>query len=188
MALGLTIYQLVASNLPAGFSVTNNYIEERLKYWQLLLQDAADISSDDVYDLDKWAALKDGDKWLILLSYCVVYDVYVRILSGNFLSMGSSEESENSGGGNVKKIVTGPTEVEYYDSSTSLAALLKVITGPNGLFDQFLALACAFAQQLGVFLPFCSLPSRAKIIIGKRPLRGVRYFNYVIKKSSKGRL
>lgn len=185
MALDLDIYQLVASNLPTGFVVNNDYIDQRLKYWQLFLRDGAEIAPEDTYDINAWKALEDGDKWLILLSYCITYDIYLKILSGTFFMVGGGETSETGeGGGQIKKIVTGPTEVEYHDSSKALSEIIKALRGEGGLFDEFLRLACAFANQLGISLPFCSSNYRAKLIIGKKPLRGQRYFNYIIKKSS----
>lgn len=185
MALDLTIYQLVASNLPAGFVVSDNYIDERLKYWQLFLRDGAEIDPEDVYKWSAWLALEDGDKWAILLSYCIAYDVYLKILGGFFLWVNPGEQEES--GGSVKKIVTGPTEVEYHDSSKALSEIIKAIKGQGGLLDEFLRLACAFAAQLGISLPFCEPGYKAKIIIGKKPLRGESYFRYVTKRPLKRR-
>lgn len=185
MALDLDIYQLVASNLPTGFVVSEDYVDQRLKYWQLFLRDGAEIPPEDTYDMGAWEALPEGDKWLILLSYCIVYDTYLKILSGAFFLIGREENGEEGEGGQIKKIVTGPTEVEYHDSSKALSEIIKALRGPGGLFDEFLRLACAFANQLGISLPFCESFYRAQIIIGKRPLRGEAYFNYIIKKSTR---
>lgn len=184
MALGLTIEQLVASNLPAGFVVSDDYITTRLKFWQLFLAEAAELpEGSDVYDINVWTALEDGDKWLMLLAYCVTYDIYLLIIAGKFIALGSSNGEE--GGGEVKKIVTGPTEVEFHDSANALAVLIKNMKGPNGIFDAFLALACGFASQLGVKLPFCAQRMVPGLVIGKkRPLRGERYFDYIIRKTT----
>lgn len=179
MSIGLTIYQLVESNLPADFVVSNDYINTRLKYWQLLLYKAAEIDEADKYSITEWP-----DDWLILLSYCVTYDLYVRILSGAFIAIGevSSSSSTKSDGG-IKKIVTGPTEVEYHNSSESLTDLLKNIRSPDGAFWDMLQLACAFAQQLGVKLPFCKAKKiPIGLTIGKVPLKGKAYYEYITKK------
>lgn len=183
MALDLDIYQLVASNLPTGFVVSTDYVDQRLKYWQLFLRDGADVDPADTYDLAVWQALPEGDKWLILFSYAITYDVYLKILSGSFFLI-NVDEGEESTGGQIKKIVTGPTEVEYHDSSKALSDIIKALRGPDGLLEEFLKMACGFANQLGVSLPFCNSSYRARIIIGKKPLRGKAYFNYIIKKST----
>lgn len=186
MSLGLNIYQLVQSNLPAGFTVTNDYVDTRLKYWRALLYESADIDEADKFNDNAWTALPKADEWAILMSYCITYDIYLLILTGNFISTAGSNEESSEGGGQVKKIITGPTEVEFHNNTESLASILKLITGPAGLFDQFMSLACAFATRLGVKLPFCTLNGFAgRIIIGKRPLRGKRYFNWVTKKHIK---
>lgn len=177
MSLGLTINQLVESNLPADFSVSMDYIETRLKYWQTLLYEAANVGESDKYDICKWS-----DKWQILLSYCITYDIYVRVLSGSFIAIAGSTGG-SSEGGTIKSITTGPTEVEYHNDSEALAMLLKTLKDPEGPFYSMLALACGFANNLGVKLPFCRAKKHVSpLLIGKTPLKGKAYYNYITKK------
>src|SRR5690606_26510844 len=110
----------------------DSYIDTRLRYWQLFLYPAAKIEEVDIYDIEKWT-----DEWLILLAYCITYDIYIRILSGAFIAQfGGSEEEDggsSEGSGAIKKIVTGPTEVEYHNNADALASFLKNFTGPDGI-------------------------------------------------------
>lgn len=149
--LGLTIDQLVADALPAGFVVSEAYVQNRLRVWQTGLWEAANVDEASKYEISAYT-----DDWHILLSYLIVYDTLSRVLSGNFTSVLDPGTDTEEGGGGVKKIVTGPTEVEFHDTTTALAKLLTAMNGENGIFNQFLITACAFAGKLGVQLPFCA--------------------------------
>lgn len=151
MAYELEVTQLVADNLPAGFSVSTDFIAKHLKTWQLLLYRAAEIPEDLKYDISVWS-----DEWRLILAYCIIYDLYMNVLSGNYILVGSSETNTSTGGGTVKKITTGPTEVEYHNDSSTLAMLLKDWDKPGGLLYLLFAKACMAASLLGVKLPFCA--------------------------------
>lgn len=165
--LGLDVNQLVSDELPAGFTVSQDYLDNRLKVWQLLLWVAAKVPEESMYDIEAYS-----DDWKVLLSYLIVYDVLQRILLGNFVTV-LDTGTEDSGGG-VKKIVTGPTEVEFHDTGKALAEILKALS-EGGLFAQFLATACAFANKLGIKLPFCAAlkrPGCISILHNKFPHAG----------------
>lgn len=73
-----------------------------------------------------------------------------------------NESFEGTRGDRVKKITTGPTEVEYYDTlSESTAALFKAYSQaikPGGILDELRKNLCMLAQRLNIFLPFCDQP------------------------------
>lgn len=183
----LTIAQLVEDILPADFVVGSTYIENRTKVWQLFFARANDLDPTDeaaIFDPNKW-----NNEWTVLLAYSVSYDIYVRILSGKFLAISntSTEVDETTGEsnatGNIKKIVTGPTEVEYHNDSEALSAVLKTLMGEGGPYEQFMVLACGFASQIGVKVPYCR-GNRAPsgLLIGKKAIKGKRYYDYITKK------
>lgn len=148
----ISINQLVEDNLPAGFSVSQDYIDRRLEVWQLLLYKAAEIPADYMTDITVWS-----NEWRIVLAYCIIYDIYMKIISGNILFGGSSSDNEGiSTGKDVKKITTGPTEVEYFNTKESWAELMKFWLQPGGLLELFFAQACMAAATVGVKLPFCA--------------------------------
>lgn len=70
------------------------------------------------------------------------------------------ESYENTRGDRVKKITTGPTEVEYYDTLTdSISSLFKAYTDalkPGGVMDELRKNLCMLANRLEIFLPFCT--------------------------------
>jgi hypothetical protein len=154
MAFNLTLSQLVEEQLPAGFTVSAGYLEHRLMVNQLMIYEAAGLTKEDAYTWENYP-----DEWKLLLGYLVVYDVLNRIITGAFItSVGDVTQvgdESGEGGGSVKKIVTGPTEVEFHDTNKSLGDLMKSLMGEGGIFTQFLMMACGLASKLGIQLPFC---------------------------------
>lgn len=71
-------------------------------------------------------------------------------------SSNSDEEDSNT---RIKKITTGPTEVEYFDKySDSIASWWKYYIQalqPGGIIDELRVNLCTLAQRLDIFLPFC---------------------------------
>lgn len=71
-------------------------------------------------------------------------------------SSNSEEEDNNT---RIKKITTGPTEVEYFDKySDSIASWWKYYMQalqPGGIIDELRVNLCTLAQRLDIYLPFC---------------------------------
>lgn len=72
---------------------------------------------------------------------------------------GSNEDGVR--GDRVKKITTGPTEVEYFDNisdsvATFFSTYMKALQ-PGGVMDQLRKNLCTLAQRLDIYLPFCDL-------------------------------
>ena len=71
-------------------------------------------------------------------------------------SSNSKEEDNNT---RIKKITTGPTEVEYFDRySDSIASWWKYYIQalqPGGIIDELRVNLCTLAQRLDIYLPFC---------------------------------
>lgn len=73
----------------------------------------------------------------------------------------NKEDSDDEGvrGDRVKKITTGPTEVEYFDNisdsvSNFFSTYMKALQ-PGGVMDQLRKNLCTLAQRLDIYLPFC---------------------------------
>jgi hypothetical protein len=147
--LGLTITQLVESQLPAGFSVSEAYLKNRLKIWQTFSYSQAGVQESDQYNIESYPA-----KWQIVLGYLILWDIIQKILLGSFIKL-SGGDSQNKPSREVKKITTGPSDVEFHNSSESLAALIKALSKEGPIMDAFLKTACSFGTSLGIKLPFC---------------------------------
>ena len=91
--------------------------------------------------------------------------------TGDGLSKMSSEpvdpEEDPDETGRIKKITTGPTEVEYFDKySESISSWWKYYTQalqPGGVMDELRKNLCTLAQRLDIYIPFCDSVSRLKI-------------------------
>lgn len=147
-----TVAQLVRNELPAGFVVSDVFIADNLKINQLLLYQQAEIDEVNRFTEDQWP-----DEWNLLISYLIVYAVLSRALSGNLLlGFGVSADGSTDGSGLIKKIVTGPAEVEYQDTAAAFSTLVKnLTTDPNSLWALLNVNACALGGRLGIKLPFC---------------------------------
>lgn len=80
----------------------------------------------------------------------------------------------------VKRIQTGPTEVEYFDDlSDSLSTLYKAYTQalqPGGIMDILRQNLCNLASRLQIFLPFCDnsyKPVKVPRVVNRRHPRGI---------------
>ena len=147
--LGITITQLVSELLPAGFSVSEDYIKQRLKIWQLFMYENAGVLEEDQFDIEKYPV-----KWQIILGYLIMWDLLQKIILGSFIKVSGNVDGTTTKG-EVKKITTGPTDVEFHSSSENLSAIIKALTGDGPLMQSFLSTACAFGSSLGIQLPFC---------------------------------
>ena len=74
-------------------------------------------------------------------------------------SSSSTDVSVEDNGGKVKKIVTGPTEVEYFDNSEkdseTVANVIKAMQ-PGGIIDIVKQNLCMLALRLDIYLPICN--------------------------------
>lgn len=149
--LGLNVAQLVRNELPAGFVVADDYIANNLKINQLLLYQQAKIADADKFDEALWP-----DEWNLLISYLILYAIISRALAGNILiAMGNGIDG-STGSGQVKKIVTGPAEVEYQDTAAAFSTLIKnLTTNPDSIWYLLMSNACALSRLLGIKIPFC---------------------------------
>ncbi len=85
---------------------------------------------------------------------------YIKVINSTGGTEG--ENFEETRGDRVKRIQTGPTEVEYYDSlSDATSSLFKAYSQavkPGGIMDELRKNLCMLAQRLSIYLPFCDQP------------------------------
>jgi hypothetical protein len=99
---------------------------------------------------------------------------------------GEGEDEEEPAGddkghtGRVKRIQTGPTEVEYFDElSDSLSTLYKAYSEalkPNGIMEILRQNICNLASRLIIFLPICDngyKPVKVPRVVNRRHPRGI---------------
>lgn len=89
-------------------------------------------------------------------------------------------EDDQVKAGRVKRIQTGPTEVEYFDElSDSLSTLYKAYSEalkPNGIIDVLRQNLCNLASRLRIFLPMCDnayKPVKVPRVVNRRHPKGI---------------
>lgn len=102
------------------------------------------------------------------------------ILENNTTSSSGGSEPPDGYQGDIKKIQTGPTQVEYFnpnEDESDLASNIIKALGPGGLLDMMKENLCMLAGRLDIYLPICERPTRVVVpkAVNKRikgPLSG----------------
>lgn len=156
---------LVANEQPPGLVVPVSYITLKAMEWRIYLQKAISppISDIDIQNEAAWPFLINT-----LIAKLVVFDFILKSIK----SLMANSITSDLSGANVKKITTGPTDVEYLDV---FASLVKFLTpGTHGSPVDNLAIdICQLAKRVRVYLPLCNNPNTDPIIplIGGRSAR-----------------
>lgn len=89
---------------------------------------------------------------------------------------GNEGVTEEGGEGRIKRITTGPTEVEYFDKySDSVVSWWRYYAQalqPGGIMDELRKNLCTLAERLEIYLPFCdplNHPVVPKVVNRRRP-------------------
>lgn len=109
------------------------------------------------------------------------------VYQGSSTSGSSSSSSVPSG--SVKKIKTGPTEVEYnndYEQESDIASNVLKAMQPGGIIDLIRQNLCMLAERLDIYLPICDPKNKVVIprVVNRRikgPLMGPDPFEIVKK-------
>ena len=162
-SLSDTIYRLIDNYMPSHIIKTFPFEKKRLfiEKWQLYIQplvnheiDLSDYNNELYYE-----ALENQ-----LIMEAASFD-FLTVEFTNFLQSISSkvtnrdEETSEEGSDKVKRIQTGPSEVEYFNPSETDADMVINITKalqPKGFIDTLRTNLCTLATRLDIWLPFCS--------------------------------
>lgn len=164
-----SIYNLIDNYIPKELG--NMSMDQKVTYitkWQLYLGPLVnhEISSDKYQDELAYEGLEN--QLVMELAAWEYLNVQITALlarTNDFFSkfQSKSENSTNSeeedSSTRIKKITTGPTEVEYFDKySDSIASWWKYYMQalqPGGIIDELRVNLCTLAQRLEIYLPFC---------------------------------
>lgn len=186
-----SIYQLIDTYIPENIFgvVTTSTKRQFIEKWQLYLQPLVNhcIPLQEYNNEMYYEALENQ-----LIMELAAYDfmsVQVAnmvkaqaqsILENNTTSSSGGSESSDGYQGDVKKIQTGPTQVEYFnpnEDESDLASNIIKALGPGGLLDMMKENLCMLAGRLDIYLPICERPTRVVVpkAVNKRikgPLSG----------------
>ncbi len=194
-----SIYNLIDLYVPANLVDSGMTLQQKVTFiqkWQLYLGPLVDhcipleeytnelyyegLENQLIMELAVWDFLN-----MQIISLLTGTGQYIDALTYQSQSS-SSDKSEDKGGdeqgstGRVKRIQTGPTEVEYFDElSDSLSTLYKSYSEalkPNGIIEVLRKNLCNLASRLMIFLPMCDnayKPTRVPIVVNRRHPKGL---------------
>lgn len=139
-------------NRPRGKEIPIEHYNDELYY--------EGLENQLVMELAAWDYLN-----VSILNLLATAGKYVQSVTSK--SEESEDGDEGARGDRIKRIQTGPTEIEYYDSlSESASALFKSYTQalkPGGIIDEMRKNLCMLALRLEIYLPFCDQPNHPKV-------------------------
>ena len=137
-----TIVGQLLSRFPWASDLT--LVDPLIKKWQKYLCILLDPNIDETQAYNEliWPPLANE-----LVLNLVLYD----ILTDRFLNIATTAIASSGSSGQLKSMVTGPSEAEWFDFSTSVYQLMK----PGGLYDSLKARICVLSARLMVPIEFC---------------------------------
>lgn len=172
-----SIYNLINEFIPHELSKPMNHNQKALyiNKWQLYIHPLVDRPEGKEIPIEEYnnELYYEGLENQLIMELAAWDYLNVKILNiltgtGQYLkdltSIGGTDDDgfEGTRGDRVRRIQTGPTEVEYYDSlSEATSALFKAYSQavkPGGIMDELRKNLCMLAQRLSIYLPFCDQP------------------------------
>lgn len=152
-----SIDAFLQTELPEGVVLSDNFVNQKIMYWRLFLQDAFNISDSLVQVDSAWPVLVNA-----LIAKLIAYEALTIAIRGSLMkTFGSYTESSSSSSsqGGIKSIETGPTKVEFLPAGDVVTNLAKATSaGSNGLMEDLKTVMCGLASKLQVKLPMCKAP------------------------------
>lgn len=186
-----SIYQLIDTYIPENIFgvVTTSTKRQFIEKWQLYLQPLVNhyIPLQE-YNNEMYYEALENQLIMELAAYDFMSVQVANMVKAQAQSILENNTTSSSGGseppdgyqGDVKKIQTGPTQVEYFnpnEDESDLASNIIKALGPGGLLDMMKENLCMLAGRLDIYLPICERPTRVVVpkAVNKRikgPLSG----------------
>lgn len=185
--LSNSIYVLINTYIPYSIfgKVPSSVKQQFIEKWQLYIQPLVnhEIPVEDFNNELYYEALENqlimelaAYDYMILNIQNVINATSQTIIKDNSQSSGSSSDTSSASGGSIKKIVTGPTEVEYFNDTESEKDFILNITKatqPGGFIDILKQNLCMLAGRLDIYLPICENQTRVVVprVVNRRKPR-----------------
>lgn len=149
-----SIYNLIDKYIPHNIQFPFDDKRVYIEKWQLYLQPLVDheITNYDFNNEVKYNALENQ-----LIMEMAVIDFLITTYT-NILQTGHLTGVIINNDSGVRKITTGPTEVEYFDDGELRKSLidnaLKALS-KGGLIDTLKSNVCQLSERLNIYLPIC---------------------------------
>ena len=186
-----SIYQLIDTYIPENIFgvVTTSTKRQFIEKWQLYLQPLVNHCIPlQEYNNEMYYEALENQLIMELAAYDFMSVQVANMIKAQAQSILENNTTSSSGGsepsdgyqGDVKKIQTGPTQVEYFnpnEDESDLASNIIKALGPGGLLDMMKENLCMLAGRLDIYLPICERPTRVVVpkAVNKRikgPLSG----------------
>lgn len=186
-----SIYQLIDTYIPENIFgvVTTSTKRQFIEKWQLYLQPLVNHCLPlQEYNNEMYYEALENQLIMELAAYDFMSVQVANMVKAQAQSILENNTTSSSGGseppdgyqGDVKKIQTGPTQVEYFnpnEDESDLASNIIKALGPGGLLDMMKENLCMLAGRLDIYLPICERPTRVVVpkAVNKRikgPLSG----------------
>lgn len=186
-----SIYQLIDTYIPENILgvVTTSTKRQFIEKWQLYLQPLVNHCIPlQEYNNEMYYEALENQLIMELAAYDFMSVQVANMVKAQAQSILENNTTSSSGGsepsdgyqGDVKKIQTGPTQVEYFnpnEDESDLASNIIKALGPGGLLDMMKENLCMLAGRLDIYLPICERPTRVVVpkAVNKRikgPLSG----------------
>lgn len=177
-SLNASIYDLIDYYIPEEIMVKMSLQEKQMyiNKWQLYIHPLVnhfipkeEYNNELYYEGLENQLIMELSAWDYL--HTKLYNLLAR--AGQYLGnvTGLTEEETDgigqSRGDRIKKITTGPTEVEYFDAmSDSIGSLYSTYykaLQPGGLIDEIKKQLCMLAERLEIYLPLCQHNRMVKV-------------------------
>lgn len=194
--LSNSIYVLINTYIPYSIfgKVPSSIKQQFIEKWQLYIQPLVnhEIPVEDFNNELYYEALENqlimelaAYDYMLLNIQNVINATSQTIINDNsqgsecneeYSSQSSGSSSNTSSGGSIKKIVTGPTEVEYFNDTESEKDFISNITKavqPGGFIDILKQNLCMLAGRLDIYLPICENQTRVVVprVVNRRKPR-----------------
>lgn len=186
-----SIYQLIDTYISENIFgvVTTSTKRQFIEKWQLYLQPLVNHCIPlQEYNNEMYYEALENQLIMELAAYDFMSVQVANMVKAQAQSILENNTTSSSGGseppdgyqGDVKKIQTGPTQVEYFnpnEDESDLASNIIKALGPGGLLDMMKENLCMLAGRLDIYLPICERPTRVVVpkAVNKRikgPLSG----------------
>jgi PKD repeat protein len=172
-----SIYQLIDTYIPENIFgvVTTSTKRQFIEKWQLYLQPLVNHCIPlQEYNNEMYYEALENQLIMELAAYDFMSVQVANMVKAQAQSILENNTTSSSGGseppdgyqGDVKKIQTGPTQVEYFnpnEDESDLASNIIKALGPGGLLDMMKENLCMLAGRLDIYLPICERPTRVVV-------------------------
>ena len=140
------------AELPADVTLTDDYKNQRITYWRRFLMSAFYVAEANINIDSSWTSMQNA-----FIAKLVAHDSLLLAARGSLMHIfggATTTTSISTSEGGIKRIVTGPSEVEFFPVGDVLKNVFT--TGANGnVMDILMSDICGLANFLRVKVPMC---------------------------------